>query len=80
MSALRLLHTAALRHVAILADELRDLLGQIVEVESGHVTLNLDSDTWRNVVKQFIFVTTDYWAWLLFITILVFLIGLAITQ
>ena len=79
MTALRRIR-AALRHVAILADELRDLLGQIVEVESGHVTLYLDSDTWRNVAAQSLSLAAAYWPILLAALAIGFLISLAMTR
>jgi plasmid stability protein len=80
MTALRRLRAAALRHVAILTDELRDLLGQIVEVENGHVTLNIDSDTWRNVAAQSLSLAAAYGTALLAALIIVVLIRLALTQ
>ena len=80
MPALRRLRAAALRHVAIITAELRDLLGQIVEVESGDLILHLDPGTWLNVAAQSLSLALAYWPLWLAALIIDVLIRLAITR
>lgn len=80
MPVLRRLHAATLRHVAILADELRDLLGQIVEIESGDLVLHLDPGTWLNVAAQSLSLALAYWPLWLAALIIDVLIRLALTR